>query len=171
MSKQLTMKVVQEDVKKYKEQVEFTVNAQGDEFTVKFYPYFSPAKIKSLVENLIQFFQSANKEKLNVPDEEFDDLISYFIIRTFTNIKMTTSKKAEKIYEEFKVAINSELIGLILSSFPEESVLAVHKRIYDTIELSAKLENKLKAIKDEIKDLPLENKEVLFGKEKQVPEV
>jgi hypothetical protein len=171
MSKQLSMKVVTEDTKKYKEQVEFPVNAQGEEYIVKFYPYFSPTKIKSLVETMIQFFQSAKQENLDIPNEEFDDLVGYFIIRKFTNIKMTTSKKAKSIYDEYKSAIDSPLFELILSTIPEESILAVHKRIFDTIELSAKLENKMKMVKEEIDNLPLENRDVLLGKKKQVPEM
>jgi hypothetical protein len=172
MAKQLSMKVIADDNKKYKEQIEFPVTAQGEEFIVKFHPYFSPTKISSLVEKMILFFQSASKEKLNIPNEEFDDLVGYFIIKTFSNIKMTTSKKAQTIYDEYKMSIDSPLFELILSSIPEESILDVHKRIFDTIELSAKLENKMKMVQEQIQSLDLENKELLLGeKKKQIPEV
>lgn len=171
MTKQLSMKVIADDNKKYKEQVELPVTAQGQEFLVTFHPYFSPTKIKKLVDELILFYQNAKKEKVNPNEDEFDDLVAYFIIRTFTNIKMTTSKKAKTIYEEYKSAIDSTLFQLILSTIPEESIMEVHKRILQSIELSGRLESKVKMVKEEIDNLPLENREILLGTKKQIPEM
>jgi N-glycosylase/DNA lyase len=163
MSKQLSMQVIKEDVKKYDEFIELPVKAQGNEYIVKIYPFFKPEKVRDMLNEMIGFYRNCEKEKVNVKDEEFDDIVGYFIVKHFTNIKTTTSEKAKKIYEEFKVAINSQLFEVILKTLPEESIQYVYNKIFEIIELNAKLQNKIKKFQDEIKNLPLENKDILFS--------
>nr|BDD47801.1 hypothetical protein 2 [Bacillaceae bacterium] len=169
---QLNMKVIKEDNKRYKEFVTIDIEAQGNTYEVKIYPFLSPSLVAKLRDELIEFRQNVDKEKLTIEDTEWDDLISYFIVRHFTNIKMTKSKKAKTIYEEFKEAINSKLFEVILKSFPEESIMSVHEKIYELAEMNAILEQRMKQIQKEIQGLDLENKDILFNENrKQIPEV
>lgn len=168
---QLSMNLIKENNKQYKEFVEIPVNAQGQEYIVKIWPFFSPVKVAKLRDELIEFRQNVDKEKLIIEDKEWDDIIAYYIVREFTNIKMTQGKKAKTIYDEFKEAINSKLFEVILKSFPEESIMFVHEKIYELAEMNAKLENRIRQVQKEIKELPLENKDILLKTEKQIPEV
>ncbi|WP_299831213.1 hypothetical protein [uncultured Metabacillus sp.] len=171
MTKKLSISKLKDEAKVFDEFVEIDVDVNGEEYTVKMYPYFKPEKIRDLVNELTEFFQKAKEEKLEIPKIEEDDLIAFFICKHFTDIKFTTSKKVKKIYEEFKLLINSSLFKVLSKSFPQESVAQVFDRIFEIIETNAVLENKFKQTQEIIKNLPLENKDVLFKQNKQIPEV
>lgn len=168
MAKQFKVSQLQDEVSMYNEYVEIDVTAQGQDYIVKLYPYFAPTKIRDLVNELHEFFQAADKEKLTVAPIEEDDLVGYFICKYFTDMGFTKSKKAKAIYEEFKLAQNSKLFKVLLETYPKESVESVYERIYEVIEASAELENKFKQMQDMIKKLPLENREALEKLEKKV---
>lgn len=171
MSKQLKMGIIKEDNKKFDQTLSIDVKVNDEDYEVKIWPFFSPTKVADMRNSLIEFKQNCDKEELIIDNSQWDDIISYFIVRQFTDIKMTTSKKAKTIYAEFKEATNSKLFEVILKSFQEDSLMYVHDKIFELAELNAKLENKVKQTQKEIKDLPLENKELLLGKKKQIPEV
>ncbi len=134
------------------------------------YPFFAPEKIRDLVNELVDFYKKAQEEKLDIPKIEEDDLVGFFIIKYFTNLKLTSSKKAKKLYEDFKTALNAPLFKVLMKSFPEDSITKVYDRIYEVIEMSAEMENRIKAYQEQLKELPLENRDIIFGKQKQIPE-
>jgi hypothetical protein len=146
MKQKLTMKEVKESNKVFEEQIELPVQVGDREYTVKFKPYFSNVEVKNLVDDIQLFHVNAKKEKLEIQDDEIDDINGYFIIRHFSDIKMTTSKKVKTLYAEFKEAINSDLFTVILKSIPEESYAKVYDRIKDINELGARLENQIKQL-------------------------
>jgi hypothetical protein len=160
MGKQFSVSQLKDEVSIYDEFVEIPVTAQGTEYIVKMYPYFKPEKVRDLVNELIDFFKAADKEKLVIPKIEEEDLIGYFIIKYFTDMKFTTSKKAKRIYEEFKLALNSDLFKVLMETYPKESFDKVWDRIFEVSEASARLESKVKEAQENIKNLPLENRDV-----------
>lgn len=166
MAKKLSMKVIKEDTKKYKEFIELPV---GEDYIVKIYPYFSPTKVNQLMNELSSFYRSVKEEKVAVSDEEFDDIIGYFIVRHFTDITMTKSKKSKALYEEFNALKDSVLFKLIISAIPEESIESVYNSVFELIEFSSKFETKMKMVKEQMGNLQLNNPEVL--RDKQIPEV
>lgn len=161
MSEQFSVSQLKDEVSMYDEFVPIPVTAQGKEYTVKMFPYFKPELIRDLVNELIQFFKTAEKEKLTVPPIEEDDLIGYFITKYFTDMKFTKSKKAKSIYAEFKLALNSELFKVLMETYPKESVQSVYERIFAVREANLTLEDKYKEMQELMKNLPIENKEIL----------
>lgn len=170
MSEQFKVSQLQDEVSIYDEYVEIPVTAQGKEYTVKMYPYFKPEKIRDLVNELIEFFKAADKEKVEVKPIEEDDLVGYYIIKYFTDMVFTKSKKAKNIYAEFKLALNSQLFKVLMETYPKESIQQVYERIFAITEASTNFENKFKEMQEMIKNLPLENREVIekLGKQTQV---
>ena len=168
----LPFSAIEKDVSIYNEFVEFPIQTQGKEYIVKFYPYFSNTKIRDLIQELANFAVNIQKEELDFDvDAEFSDVVGYFIMRHFTDIKFTTSKKAKVIYEEYKMALNSDLFKVITECIPEESSTKLYDAIYKTQEMSAKLEGQLKKLQQDYLDLPLENRseiENAFGKKEVV---
>ncbi|MGM7720490.1 hypothetical protein [Metabacillus sp. Hm71] len=171
MNKKLTMGIIKEDNKRYKEYLTIDVDVNGENHEVKIYPYFAPEKVAKLRDDFIEFIRNTKKEKVEVDDNEWSDIIGYFIIKHFTDIAMTTSKKAKTIYAEYKQVINSTVTEFILKQFPVESILYVHDKINEISEMEEKLIGRIKNVQKEIKDLDLENKDILLGKKKQIPEV
>ncbi|PGZ96946.1 hypothetical protein COE51_16375 [Bacillus pseudomycoides] len=169
MSKQLSMKEIKADSQKYNEYIEIPL--QDDKYVVKVYPYFSPSKVSVLLNDLTNFYRNATEEKVNLNSENFDDILGYFIVRHFSDIKMTKSKKAKMIFEEFKLAQNSTLFELILKSIPEESIDYLFGKVYELIEFSAKLETRLKLAQDQMKNVNLDVENHLNNKEKIIPEM
>ncbi|MBD8004546.1 hypothetical protein [Bacillus norwichensis] len=161
MSKQFSVAQLKDEIAIYDEFVEIPVTVQGKEYTVKMFPYFKPEKVRDLVKELQEFFQECQKVKFTVPKIEEEDLIGYFIIKHFTNMKFTKSKKVKTIYNEFKIALNSSLFKILMDSYPKESITSVYERIYSVLEASALLEDKIKETQKVIKDMSLENKELL----------
>ena len=167
MGKQVSIKQLEPEVNIYKEFVEIpvTINGNDEEYAIKLYPYFKPEKIKKLVNELVLFFQTAAKEKLNIPDEEQDDLIGFFMVKHFTNLKFTTSKKAVNIYKEFKIALNTSVFKTLIETFPAESKYEVMQRIFEISTTNEKLQAVIGKAQEAFKDLPLEHREMLFGNE------
>jgi hypothetical protein len=161
MSEQFSVSQLQDEVSIYDEFVEFPILTQGKEYIVKMFPYFKPEKVRDLVLDLQNFFNAAEKEKLTIPPIEEDDLVGYFIVKYFTDMKFTKSKKAKVIYSEFKLTLNSRLFKVLMKSYPQESVQSVFERIFEIIEVDNQLKNKFKDAQNAIKELPLENKEVI----------
>lgn len=162
-SKQLPISIIQDEVSSYDEFVLIPLTYDNTEFEVKLYPLFKPEKIRDMLKDMSEFFQSAAKEKVKVSPDEESDILAYFMLKTFTDIKMTSSKKAKKIYEEYKIVINSKTMKEIIKFIPEESIAEVNQYIFEMLENSAKLERKVKEMRKQIKGLPLENREVVLG--------
>lgn len=168
MSEQFDIKMLTDEQKKYDEFITIDVDAQGKAYIVKVFPFFSPIETKELLNQMIAFFKDANETKLVIEDNEFDDLIAYFCMRKFTDIKMTKSKKAKVLYKEFKTCKNSKLFELIAASFAEESTEYLYSQLFKLTEFAAKIETKIKMAQSQIEGLKL-NPEVL--NKKQIPEV
>jgi DNA uptake protein ComE-like DNA-binding protein len=161
MSEQFSVSQLQDEVSMYEEFVEIPVTAQGKEYIVKMYPFFKPEKVRDLVDEMIEFFKVADKEKVEVKPIEEDDLIGYFVIKYFTDMKFTKSKKAKSIYNEFKLALNSQLFKVLMETYPEESIKSVHERIYAVRDASLKFGDKIKEVQELVKNMPLENRDIL----------
>ncbi|GLI86641.1 hypothetical protein ANABIO32_44880 [Rossellomorea marisflavi] len=166
MGKQLSIANLEEEISHFDEVVEVDFEGRnGEKYTIKIKPFFKPEKVRNLVVELIDFYKKAEEEKLKIPEFEQEDLIPFFIIKHFTNIKFTRSKKAKKVYEEFKTAINAAMFIPLLDAFPQESIQAVYERIYDQIEKTAQFKEKYleqaQAILGEMKD----NTKVLYKPE------
>ncbi|AZV43730.1 hypothetical protein BAOM_3121 [Peribacillus asahii] len=173
MAKQVSIKMLEEETKLYSEHIDIPVTIQGqtEELNIKLYPFFSPTKVRDLVNSLIEFFKAAEKEKVKVDQLDEDDLIGFFIVKYFTNLKFTNSKKASTIYKEFKIAQNSSVFKTLLQAFPEESVKSVMERIYEVRDFNAKFQNMITNVQKEMQELPLENKEILFPNKSDVSNV
>lgn len=175
----LPINALKDETKMYDETIEVaTITHEDKEYVIQFYPFFKYEKIRKLVLELGQFFINADKEKIKIDPLEEDGIINYFIIKHFSKgLKFTTGKKAKTIYDEFKVFYNSSLYQVFkdevfTTEIVEKSKEEVLKEIFDNIELNAKFEQRLKEAQEMIQDLPLENKDIIFGKkEKQIPEV
>jgi hypothetical protein len=161
MSGQFSVSQLQDEVSVYDEYVEFPIQTQGKEYIVKLFPFFKPEKVRDLVIDLQNFFKAAEQEKVNISPIEEDDLVGYFIVKYFTDMKFTKSKKAKVIYNEFKLTLNSQLFKILMKSYPQESVQSVYERIFEIIEVDNQMKNKFKDAQNLIKELPLENKEVI----------
>lgn len=176
MSNQLSVSVLREENKIYDEYVEIPVISQNKEYIIKLYPFFPPEKIKSLVISLAEFFHNAEKEKVKLEAKFEDDLVMYYIVKYFTDIKFSKSKKAKSIYDEFKSVINSKVYKEMVKLFPEQSISEVYDQIFETLDSSALLKEKFKDVQKIFNELPLQNREAfeqlnLIGKQKQITEV
>jgi N-glycosylase/DNA lyase len=160
MAKQFSVSQLKDEVSIYDEFVDIPVTVQGKEYIVKMFPYFKPEGIRDLVNEMIDFFKASETEKLIIPQIEEDDLVGYFIVKHFTDMKFTKSKKAKVIYNEFKLVLNSQLFKVLMETYPQESIKSVYDRIFSVIENNEQLKNKFKETQDVIKDLPLENREI-----------
>jgi hypothetical protein len=160
MAEQFKVSQLKDEISIFDEFVEIPVSSQDKEYIVKMYPYFKPERIRDLVNELVDFYKLCDKEKVSIPQIEQDDLIGYFIVKYFTNMIFTKSKKAKKIYEEFKLTLNSQLFKTLMETYPKDSIQSVYERIYQVIEVNAELQNQFKQYQETLKDLPLENREV-----------
>jgi N-glycosylase/DNA lyase len=160
MTKQFSVSQLKDEVSIYDEFVDIPVTVQGKEYIVKMFPYFKPEGIRDLVNEMIDFFKASETEKLIIPQIEEDDLVGYFIVKHFTDMKFTKSKKAKVIYNEFKLVLNSQLFKVLMETYPQESIKSVYDRIFSVIENNEQLKNKFKETQGVIKDLPLENREI-----------
>lgn len=161
MAEQFSVSQLQDEVSMYDEFVEIDFTSQGKEYTIKLFPFFKPEKIRDLVNEMIEFFKAAEKEKVEVKQIEEDDLVGYYILKYFTDMKFTKSKKAKNIYAEFKFALNSPLFKQLMEAYPKESVKTVIDRIYEVSNASIKIKNDIEEAQGKIKDLPLENREII----------
>ena len=163
MSKQVSANMLKPEADLHKEYVEIPVDVPGsdDIHIIKLYPSFSPEKIRDCVKEMAEFFNNCTKEKTTYKKEEEHDILLFFVVRHFTNLKMSKSKKSKKIYDDFKPVVNTELFRLLAKSFPQSSIDKVYDYAEQVIEATAKLENKLKSNQELIDTLPLENKDTL----------
>ncbi|MFJ7680325.1 hypothetical protein ACIQXQ_20060 [Peribacillus sp. NPDC097198] len=131
------------DIKKendiYKVKVDVNVYVNGVKHVVKVVPFFKPSKVVMLVDDLIGFYKKAATEKITIEEKYEHDVIGYFMLKHFTNIKFTTSKTAYRIYDEFQSIIESPIYKSLLLAFPEESIKAVYERILDVQEASERI--------------------------------
>ncbi|MGD7047088.1 hypothetical protein FZC83_02395 [Rossellomorea marisflavi] len=166
MSKQLSIAVLEEEIKHYDEvfEVDF-VGRNGESYVVKIHPYFKPEKVSATLREAGDFFNKAKEEKLVVPEFEQEDLIMFFIVKQFTNLKFTRSKKAKKVYSEFKIAINTPLFAEIVKAFPDESLEAVYKRMYEIQEKTQEFQEKyVKQAEEVFAEMKTKNKEIFAPK-------
>ncbi len=160
MAKQLNMSTVKESNKIYSETVDIELTVGNEEYIVKFLPFFSPITVNKMLLDIGEFLTKSQEEKLDVKDSEFDDILGYFIVKHFTNIKFSQSKKAKSIYSEYNEAKNSKLFDIILKSVPEESMKYVYEKIFERQEMVSKLQGQLELAQKKLKDYDFTNKEV-----------
>lgn len=172
----ISIKSLKDEVNQYDELIEVALitDEKGKEQKIEFYPLFKYEKIRKLVLEIGHFFMNAQKEKITIDSLEEDAIIDYFIIRHFSKgLKFTTGKKAKTLYDEFKIVYNSKLYKLFKneifsSDLVEKSKEEVYKEIFNNIELSAKFEKRLNEAQETIKNLPLENREILNNLNKNI---
>ena len=160
-AKPVSINMLKEEVSMYDEYLEIPVGNDNSEYILKLYPYFKPEKVRDLVKEMSEFFKTCKKEKVEIKTDEEDDIVCFFIVKHFTNITFTKSKKAKKIHEEYKILINSSLYPTIMKTIPEESIKKVYEYAQEVIDASAKLEVMLENVQKQIQELPLENRELL----------
>jgi hypothetical protein len=153
MSEKLSISQLKDEVSIYDEFIEIPVTMDDKEYAVKMYPYFKPEKVRDVVNELHEFLNTAKQEKINIPQIEEDDLVGYFIVKHFTNLTATKSKKAKVIYNEFKIALNSKLFKVLTETFPKESIGEVYDRIYEVIKADAELKDKFTAMQSVYKNI------------------
>lgn len=163
MAKQVSVNMLKKEVEIYDKFVEIPVNVSdsNEPFVIKLYPYFKPEKIRNCVKEMGLFFKNCEEEKVTFSKEEEDDLVIFFIIRHFTNLKMGSSEKAKKIYGDFRTVINSEIYRILVDSFPEESINKVHDFAFEAIKNSEKINNKTIEHQKLVKELQIKHKDVL----------
>ncbi|MGP7815538.1 hypothetical protein ACTXGU_00090 [Niallia sp. 01092] len=135
----VSIKEIKEEVSVYDEMVSFEVELNNEEREIKFYPYFKPTKINKMIEELSRFFANAEKEKIHIPEEKHPEIVMYFIIRHFTDLKFGAAKKAKTIFQEFNIVINSSVFKILSESFPKSSVEEVFERINEVVANTDKL--------------------------------
>lgn len=160
MSKQLSMSTVKESNKIYYETVDIELTVGDEEYIVKFSPFFSPITVNEMFQDVGEFLTKSQEEKLDVQDSEFDDILGYFIVKHFTNIKFSQSKKAKAIYAEYNEAKNSKLFDIILKSVPEESMKYVYEKLFERQEMVTKLQTQMESVQKQLKDYNFGSKEV-----------
>ena len=161
MAKPVSINMLKEEVSMYDEFIEIPVGNSDSEYTLKLYPYFKPEKVRDLVKEMSEFFKLCKKEKVEINSDEEDDIVCFFVVKHFTNITFTKSKKAKKIYDEFKILINSSLYPIIMKTIPEESIKKVYEYAHEVINASVRVEEMFEKAQKQISELPLENRELL----------
>ncbi|MGN7942001.1 hypothetical protein [Metabacillus sp. 22489] len=164
--KNIKSSILVDEAKHYDQFIELPIQYYDKTYHVKLYPFFKNELIRDLVDELIALYQNASKEGLKIKPEDNSDLVLYFIARKFTDIKFSKGKKAKTIYNEFKQVFNSKTFLTIIKQFPEESIKEVFERISEVIAVSGKMQGEYgDLIREKIKDLPLENKDVFSAGE------
>lgn len=141
--KQVTGSMLKDESKIYQEYIEIPINVKDEEYIVKMYPYFKPDKVKDCVKDITIFFQSCGEQNFKYKKNEENDIVFYFIVKHFTDIKLTSSKKVKTIYGEYKALINSDIGQVLMRAFPEESIQRIYTRMLDVLDASAKIEESL----------------------------
>lgn len=145
---------IEQEVIVYDEMVEFDVEVNGKEEVVKFYPYFKVEKINELIKEMSEFYANAKTEKIFIKDEEFPDMVMFFIIRHFTDLDFGESVKADILYKQFNVVKNAKLFKLLSESFPRESVISVFDNTQELMsqnEVLLKTQEKLMSMNKEMR--------------------
>jgi len=162
MSKQLSLKTIEKENEIYKEKLELPLMVNGQEFSIKLFPFFAPLKIKNAMKMFGEFCQDADKEKIEIKNEEVFDIINCFLIKEFTDIRFG-ARKAKTMLAEFRQLLNNQLYRELMEAFPQASLEEAHGYFNDMNAMAAKIENMLKKTKGEIDNLPLANPEILKG--------
>jgi hypothetical protein len=162
MAERLSISMLKQEVEVYNESVDIPFVVGDKEINVKLKPFFSPTLIRDIVSDITLFFLNADKEKLIIDKNEEDDIVGYFILRHCTDIKFSKGKKAKTLYDEFKILVNSQIFKVLLDAIPQESIASVYDTIYEVIEVSTKFQKQLKKYQEQIKELPLKNREILI---------
>lgn len=158
MSNKLTVSKIKDVNKKYKAFIELPVYLEDEEYIIKIYPFFKPEKVKKMVDEWILFYQNVKKENIEINKDYESDIVAYFIVRNFTDLKFTTSKKAKVIFEEIKEIINApQVFDVVLKAFPEESIKDIYSRAHDVIEASKKVIAQNTELAEEYKNAKIEN--------------
>lgn len=125
---------IEQEVAVYDEMVEFNVEVNGKDEVVKFYPYFKDSKINELIKELSEFYANTKTEKIFIKDEEFPDIVMFFIIRHFTDLEFEKNTKADVLYKQFNVVKNARLFKLLAEAIPRESVTNVFNKANELME-------------------------------------
>jgi len=163
VSKQLSLKTVKKENQLYKEKFDIPVKVDGVVYNIKITPFFSPEKIKKVMDEFSKIVKMADDEKVVIEDKEVFNIIDCLLIKEFTDIKFSNNRKAATILAEFKELLNSPLHRELMEAFPEQSVLDAYGRFNDFNASAAKFERLVKQQQKEVDDLPLENRDILFG--------
>jgi hypothetical protein len=163
MAKRLSMTALKKENKLYKHFEEIEVVAQGEINVIKVFPFFSPEKVRELVDDAMEFIQNARKENIVINDNEQSDILAYFLIKYFTDVRgFTASKKAKDIYDEYKIVLNAEVFNEIVKIFPEESIEKVYQRVIQVNNASEIITRQFNQYKSTVDSLNLKNKDVLL---------
>ena len=133
----------------------------NEPFIIKLYPYFKPEKIKDCVNEMGLFFKKCEDEKITISKEEEDDIVIFFIIRHFTNLKMSSSEKAKRIYNDFKTVINSDVYRFLVETLPEESIIKVYDFAFEAIKNTEKINRKTTEHQNLVEDFREKHKDIL----------
>ncbi|MEC1155637.1 hypothetical protein [Cytobacillus horneckiae] len=168
MAKKFKANMLKKEVQNFYRYLEFPLSYEDNEYLVRMYPFFKPEKINNLLNKMAVFFKTAKEENVKIDPNHEADIVSYYILREFTDIQFTASKKPKTIYDEFKIILNSPICQKLLKSFPKESIEQVYDRIHEVIEMNDKIKEQRKLIVDSISGLPLDNE---FIKDKVLKQV
>lgn len=165
MSKKLSLKQVEKENEIYKETIDVPIKVNGEDYAIVMYPFFSPTRIENVVNEFAKFAENAKEEKLKIKENDEIHIVHCFVIKEFTDIKFTTSKKAKTIYAEFKQLINNPLYKELTNYFLKDSMDLVYEAFQNELAYFKKIEDLMSKTQQEIKNLPIENKEILLKSE------
>ncbi|TPF17930.1 hypothetical protein [Priestia megaterium] len=161
MAKQLSLKMIKEENKKYDEIMDFEFTRNGEDMVIKIYPYFSPARVDKLVKEYDEFAKKAEEEKLEISEEDALNLIPCLVIKEFTDINFGSAKKAKSILANFKELTNHPIFKELVHAIPDASMESVYAEFNERLSIASKVQGLLSRTKDQIEKL--ENKDILFG--------
>lgn len=167
MSKNLNITKIKKSNQIYSEKIEVKFDFDN-EHVVTIYPYFKPEKSVELLKDFGEYIKLSEDEGIEINDDMFVDLVMAFIIHKFSSLKLPDYKKPKLFTQAFTALINSKYYPQICKEFPQESIEEVFERIYEQFEASAKIQRHVNQTKEIIKDLPLENKDVLLKENKHL---
>ncbi|AKO91908.1 hypothetical protein BEH_07210 [Priestia filamentosa] len=138
---QFSVSMLKPEVDFYKQTRDVTATLpDGTELPITFTPFFSPESIRELLIEIGKFFEKAQEENLDVDSMSQEDIVNCFILKHYTDMKFTTSKKAKTLFNLFEILVNSKLYSDILDVIPEESILSVKEAIFKIYESSIEQE-------------------------------
>jgi glycerol kinase len=161
VSKQLSLKMIKEENKKYDEIMEFPFERNGEEMIIKIHPYFSPLRIEKLIKEYDEFAKKAEEEKLEISEEDALNLIPCLVIKEFTDINFGTAKKAKSILANFKELTNHPIFKELINAIPDPSMESVYAEFNDRLSIASKVQGLLSRTKEQMEKL--ESKDILFG--------
>lgn len=152
--KQLNITKVKESNKQYSETERIWLD---DEYYIDIYPKFDPDKVNDMFEELRQFVQELEKEKIKIDDKTLIYLIDCFIIKTFS--KMNMPKKAKTLLQFFIQLKRYEYFDLIMELYPKESITFAMNRFYKGIQAITDMNEKATKMKEQLEQ-QIKNEEV-----------